>query len=76
MSEEVYLPKKIQDIIAEYAEAGSCPYSEAQKDVLEFFSDIAKKHGASLKAVLNGFDGKSGGAFFDAAIDTIRNAGK
>ena len=69
---ELFLPKKIQDIIAEWSEACSVPYSEAQEDVIDFFKNEAKKKCAPLQMTLDAY-GNMGEKAFDTFIEIIRD---
>ena len=70
---EVYLSKKIQDIIAEYAEAKGIPYSKAEKIVIYYFKSEAEKNGVSLQEAIDIFSGV-GGQYFSRFVDVIRGA--
>lgn len=72
MNQEIWISKKMQDVVAEWAENRSISYGAAERQFLSCVRIIAKRARVSVQSVVDRFD-EIEGAEFMAMIDGIRN---
>lgn len=69
---EIYIPKKVQDIICELAETKNISYKEAEDIIVELLEELAEKQGANINAYLSAIQ-DSKGAWVMKFIDMVRS---